>query len=57
LVNKIYPGRKAHNPDPRSTDDMFIMEIQTVDNKKVAGSEIISVLRNTGAIEINQKEL
>jgi hypothetical protein len=33
------------------------MEIQTADNKKVAGSEIISVLRNTGAIEINQKEL
>jgi hypothetical protein len=57
LVNKIYPGRKAHNPDPRSTDDKFIMEIQTSDNKRVGQDDIVATLRSTGAIEINQKEL
>jgi hypothetical protein len=57
LVNKIYPGRKAHNPDPRSTDDKFIMEIQTADNKRVGQDDIVATLRSTGAVEINQKEL
>jgi len=57
LVNKLYPGRQPHNPDIRSTDDMFIMEIQSSENKKVSEDEILSTLRNTGAIEINHKEL
>jgi hypothetical protein len=57
LVNKIYPGRKAHNPDPRSTDDRFVMEIQTSNNKKVSAEEIIGLLKETGVEEINQKEI
>jgi hypothetical protein len=57
LVNKIYPGRTPHNPDIRSTDDKFIMEIQTSQNGRVAEDQILSTLRSTGAIEINQKDL
>ena len=57
LVNKIYPGRKAHNPDIRSTDDKFIMEIQTSQNRRVTEDQILSTLRTTGATEINQKDL
>ena len=57
LVNKMYPGRQPHNPDIRSTDDKFIMEIQTAENGKHAEEDIMSTLRETGAIEINQKEI
>ena len=57
LVNKIYPGRKPHNPDIRSTDDKFIMEIQTSQNGRISEDQIVSTLRTTGAIEINQKDL
>jgi hypothetical protein len=57
LVNKLYPGRKPHNPDVRSTDDKFIMEIQTSQNGKHSEEDIMSTLRSTGAVEINQKEL
>lgn len=57
LVNKLYPGRKAHNPDPRSTDDRFIIEIQTAQNKRVSADEIITTLKDTGVEEINQKDI
>jgi len=57
LVNKLYPGRKPHNPDPRSTDDKFIMEIRTTENGKHNEADIMNVLRETGAVEINHKEL
>lgn len=57
LVNKMYPGRQPHNPDIRSTDDKFIMEIQTSQNSKHAEESIMESLKRTGATEINQKEL
>ena len=57
LVNKIYPGRSPHNPDPRSTDDKFIMEIQTAQNSRISEDDILLTLRSTGASEINQKDL
>lgn len=57
LVNKLYPGRKPHNPDPRSTDDKFIMAIRTDENSRVSEDAIVSILKETGCEEINQKEL
>jgi hypothetical protein len=57
LVNKIYPGRKPHNPDPRSTDDKFVMQINVADNKRVQEQEIREILNGTGSIEINEKVL
>lgn len=53
LRNKTLPGMKAKNPDPRTTDDKFVMEINTSE----AGMEedaLISELKATGAIEINK---
>lgn len=49
LRSRMWPFKKAENPDPRTTDDHFLMEIA------VHGSEedLESLLRDTGAVEIN----
>ncbi|HBF20559.1 MAG TPA: DUF3341 domain-containing protein, partial [Cryomorphaceae bacterium] len=51
IRNDIYPGRKAQNPDPRTTDDKFLMEVELSGDKE----ELMSLLRNTGAVEISEK--
>ena len=50
--NKLYPGAQTKSPDPRTTDDKFLMEIEIHNNEK----EIISLLKKTGASEINKKD-
>ena len=52
LRSKIWPFRKAENPDPRTTDDHFLMEVAVDGN----ADELASLLERTGAIEINVKE-
>ncbi|NNC70583.1 MAG: DUF3341 domain-containing protein [Flavobacteriaceae bacterium] len=52
MRSKIWPFRKAENPDPRTTDDKFLMEVVVDGNE----DEIASLLKSTGAIEINVKE-
>jgi hypothetical protein len=52
MRSKIWPFRKAENPDPRTTDDHFLMEVAVEGSEK----ELTSLLKNTGAIEINVKE-
>ena len=52
LRNKTLPGMKAKNPDPRTTDDKFVMEIHVDESKE---AETIALLKETGAIEINKK--
>jgi hypothetical protein len=32
IRNKTLPGMPARNPDPRTTDDKFIIEVRTADN-------------------------
>jgi len=54
LINKLYPGREPHNPDPRTTDDKFMMQIN-LDENKVEEEQIKSLLQSTGAIEITEK--
>ena len=49
LRSRMWPFKKAENPDPRTTDDHFLMEIAIRDNK----SELTSLLEETGAVEIN----
>jgi len=51
--NGMYPGREAMNPDPRTTDHLFMVELPSGDNR----DEVISILEKTGAVEINEKEL
>jgi hypothetical protein len=53
LRNKTLPGVSAKNPDPRTTDDRFVMEINVSDSG-MDESVLISELKETGAIEINK---
>ncbi|SFZ90747.1 quinol:cytochrome c oxidoreductase membrane protein [Flaviramulus basaltis] len=49
LRSRMWPFKNAENPDPRTTDDHFLMEIAVNDNEK----ELESLLKDTGAVEIN----
>jgi len=52
MRSKIWPFREAENPDPRTTDDHFLMEV-AVDGDE---DKLASLLKSTGAVEINVKE-
>jgi len=54
LRNKTLPGMKAENPDPRTTDDKFVMEIDLAETNQ-SEEDVIGMLNETGAIEINAK--
>ena len=56
LRNKTLPGMKAKNPDPRTTDDKFVMEIRLADNHGFSADELSSMLKETGTIELTQKD-
>jgi hypothetical protein len=49
LRSRMWPFKKAENPDPRTTDDHFLMEIAVHGNEK----QLKSLLEETGAVEIN----
>jgi hypothetical protein len=49
MRSRIWPFKKAENPDPRTTDDHFLMEIELLDNEE----ELTALLIETGAVEIN----
>lgn len=49
-VNKLYPGAEAQNPDPRTTDDKFLMEVPVSGDRE----SLVDLLKSTGAIEINE---
>ncbi len=51
--NGMFPGRERQNPDVRTTDDMFMVEIEA----DGSGEDITSALKATGAVEVNEKEL
>lgn len=48
LRSRMWPFKNAENPDPRTTDDHFLMEIPVHGNEK----ELTSLLKETGAVEI-----
>ena len=50
---KLYPGSSQTSPDPRTTDDMFLMEIEAHGNE----AEIIALIKKTGAIEVKEKNI
>jgi hypothetical protein len=47
--NGLFPGRKAMNPDPRTTDDMFLMEVELKGDR----DQLIAILKDTGAVELH----
>ena len=49
MRSRIWPFKKAENPDRRTTDDHFLMEIELHDNEE----ELTALLKETGAVEIN----
>lgn len=54
IRNTIYPGKKNWNPDLRTTDDKFLIQID-LDENSVSAEEIEGILKETGAEEITQK--
>lgn len=55
LRNKTLPGMPARNPDPRTTDDKFVMEVKLSENAQFSSEQLQEMLRETGIIEINEK--
>ena len=52
LRSRLWPFKEAENPNPLTTDDMFLMEIELKDNEK----ELTTLLKETGAVEITVPE-
>ena len=51
-VNGLYPGAKAQNPDPRTTDDHFLMEVELKGDE----AALTAKLQELGALEISKLE-
>lgn len=57
LRNKTLPGMPAQNPDPRTTDDRFVIELRASDNSKFSSDELEKMIRETGIVELDQKSI
>ena len=49
LRSRMWPFKKAENPDPRTTDDHFLMEVAVNGNEE----QLSDLLKDTGAVEVN----
>lgn len=56
LRNGTLPGMPASNPDPRTTDDKFVMEIVTEQNPGMSASDIEAKIRATDVYELSIKD-
>ena len=56
LRNGTLPGMPADNPDPRTTDDKFVMEIVTDENSAMSADELEAKIRGTKVYELSIKE-
>lgn len=52
MRSRLWPFKEAENPDPRTTDDMFVMEVVVDGNEE----ELIAFLEKTGTVEIKVTE-
>ena len=55
LRNGTLPGMPASNPDPRTTDDKFVLEILTEENDMDA-TGLESAVKETDVMEVSIKE-
>lgn len=53
MRSRLWPNKKAENPDVRTTDDHFLMEISLEGNEVF---EVMNLLRETGAVEVKTSE-
>ena len=49
LRSKLWPFKKAENPNPLTTDDKFLVEIELNDNEK----RLTTLLKKSGAVEVS----
>ncbi|MBA3899914.1 MAG: DUF3341 domain-containing protein [Bacteroidetes bacterium] len=56
IRNRTLPGISARNPDPRTTDDKFMIEIHSVQNRRVSHEDIVTMMNESGVEEITIKE-
>ena len=52
MRSKLWPFKQAENPDVRTTDDHFLMEVGIHGNEE----ELVSFFTNTGAVEVKVVE-
>ena len=52
MRSRLWPFKKAENPDVRTTDDHFLMEVSAGDDVEA----LQALLKETGAVEINLTE-
>lgn len=57
LRNKTLPGLKASNPDPRTTDDRFVVEVRMSQNTQFTDVEMVEMFKQTGIVELDQKDI
>lgn len=57
IRNRTLPGMPPRNPDPRSTDDKFIMEVKLSENTQMDHKEIAKLIKDTYFIEIEEKNI
>lgn len=50
MRSRLWPFKNAENPDPRTTDDHFLMEVEVGHDD---ADKITSFLKGTGAVEIS----
>jgi hypothetical protein len=48
MRSRLWPFKQAENPDVRTTDDHFLMEVAVNDNE----AELVTFFEGTGAVEI-----
>ena len=57
LRNKTLPGMPARNPDPRTTDDRFVVELRLAENSNFSLEQLNEMLKETGIVEIDEKTI
>ena len=57
ISNRTLPGMKAQNPDPRTTDDKFVMELRTSSNSHFTADQLTAMVKETGIVELEQKTI
>lgn len=53
--NMTFPGMKARNPHPRTTDDHFAVEISKEENAHFSEEDLRKILMETNPVEIFEK--
>lgn len=56
LRNKTLPGMPADNPNPRTTDDRFVMEIRLSENHALTSEEITKKVKETEIVEVEERD-